>query len=62
MIDNLGKTIAERNISMNKKEVSEFLGRSTRLVEKYASEGRLGEVTYVRGRTGDQAEYNRDQL
>jgi hypothetical protein len=47
---------------MNKKEVSLFLGRSTRLVEKYASEGRLGEVTYVRGKTGDQAEYNQDAV
>ena len=32
---------------MNKKEVAEFLGRSTRLVEKYASDGRLGEVIYI---------------
>jgi hypothetical protein len=47
---------------MNKKEVSEFLGVSTRLVEKYASEGRLGEVTYVRGKTGKQAEYNKDAV
>jgi excisionase family DNA binding protein len=47
---------------MNKKEVSEFLGVSTRLIEKYASEGRLGEVTYVRGKTGKQADYNRDAV
>ena len=47
---------------MNKKEVAEFLGRSTRLVEKYASEGRLGEVIYIRGKTGQQAEYNRDAV
>jgi excisionase family DNA binding protein len=47
---------------MNKKEASEFLGVSTRLVEKYASEGRLGEVTYVRGRTGKQAEYDRQAV
>jgi predicted transcriptional regulator len=47
---------------MNKKEVSEFLGISTRLVEKYASENRLGEVTYVRGKTGKQAEYNREAV
>ena len=47
---------------MNKKEVSEFLGVSTRLVEKYASEGRLGEVTYVRGKTGKQADYNREAV
>lgn len=43
---------------MNKKEVSEFLGVSTRLVEKYASEGRLGQVKYVRGKTGKQADYD----
>jgi predicted Holliday junction resolvase-like endonuclease len=47
---------------MNKREVSEFLGISTRLVEKYASEGRLGEITYVRGKTGKQAEYNREAV
>ena len=47
---------------MNKKEAAEFLGRSTRLVEKYASEGQLGEVVYIRGKTGQQAEYNRDAV
>jgi excisionase family DNA binding protein len=47
---------------MNKKEVSEFLSVSTRIVEKYASEGRLGEVTYVRGKTGKQAEYDREAV
>jgi excisionase family DNA binding protein len=47
---------------MNKKEVSEFLGVSTRIVEKYASEGRLGEVTYIRGKTGRQAEYSREAV
>ncbi len=47
---------------MNKKEASEILGVSIRLVEKYASEGRLGEVTYVRGKTGKQAEYNQDAV
>jgi hypothetical protein len=47
---------------MNKKEVSEFLGISTRLVEKYASENRLGEVTYVRGKTGKQAKYDREAV
>ena len=43
---------------MNKKDASEFLGISTRLIEKYASEGRLGEVTYIRGKTGKQADYD----
>ena len=47
---------------MNKKEAAELLGVSTRLVEKYASEGRLGEITYVRGKTGKQAEYNREAV
>jgi excisionase family DNA binding protein len=47
---------------MNKKEAAEYLGVSTRLVEKYASEGRLGEVTYIRGRTGKQAEYDRQAV
>ncbi len=43
---------------MNKKEVAEALGVSTRLIEKYAHEGRLGEVTYVRGKTGKQADFD----
>jgi hypothetical protein len=47
---------------MNKKEVSAFLNVSTRLVEKYASESRLGEITYVRGKTGKQAEYNQEAV
>jgi excisionase family DNA binding protein len=47
---------------MNKKEAAEFLGVSTRLVEKYASEDRLGEITYVRGKTGKQAEYNQEAV
>jgi excisionase family DNA binding protein len=42
---------------MNKKEAADRLNVSTRLVEKYAGEGRLGEVKYVRGRTGKQADY-----
>jgi excisionase family DNA binding protein len=44
---------------MNKKEAAEFLGVSTRIVEKYSSEGKLGKVTYIRGKTGKQAEYER---
>ncbi len=47
---------------MNKKEVSEFLAVSSRMVEKYASEGRLGEVIYIRGKTGKQAEYARESV
>jgi excisionase family DNA binding protein len=49
-------------MNMNKKEVSEFLGVSTRIVEKYASEARLGGVTYIRGKTGKQAEYDREAV
>ncbi len=47
---------------MNKKEAAELLSVSTRIVEKYASEGRLGEVTYIRGKTGKQAEYSREAV
>ncbi len=47
---------------MNKKEASEILGVSIRLVEKYAAEGRLGKITYIRGKTGKQAEYNQDAV
>jgi hypothetical protein len=47
---------------MDKKEAAELLKISTRLVEKYASEGRLGEVTYVRGKTGKRAEYARQAV
>jgi hypothetical protein len=47
---------------MNKKEVAEFLKVSTRIVEKYASEARLGEVIYIRGKTGKQAEYDREAV
>nr|MBA3804114.1 GIY-YIG nuclease family protein [Acidobacteriota bacterium] len=43
--------------TLTKKEAAERLGVSTRLVEKYAGEGRLGQVTYVRGKTGKQAVY-----
>lgn len=42
---------------MNKKAASELLGVSVRLVERYAGEGRLGEVRYVRGKTGKVADY-----
>jgi excisionase family DNA binding protein len=47
---------------MNKKEAAEHLGVSTRLVEQYASQGRLGEVKYVRGKTGKQAEYDEQSV
>jgi excisionase family DNA binding protein len=47
---------------MNKKEVADALGVSVRLVERYSSEGRLGEVRYVRGKTGKQADYDQDSV
>jgi excisionase family DNA binding protein len=52
----------QRRKTMNKKEASEILGVSIRLVEKYAAEGRLGKITYIRGKTGKQAEYNQDAV
>jgi excisionase family DNA binding protein len=58
----LGHAKGRNYKEMNKKEAAELLGVSTRLVEKYASEGRLGEVTYIRGRTGKQAEYDRQAV
>jgi hypothetical protein len=42
---------------MNKTEVAEALNCSTRQVEKYASGGRLGEIIYVRGKRGREAQY-----
>jgi excisionase family DNA binding protein len=47
---------------MNKKEAAERLNVSTRLVERYAGEGRLGEVRYVRGKTGKQADYDKSEV
>jgi excisionase family DNA binding protein len=47
---------------VDKKKAAEVLNVSTRLVERYASEGRLGEVRYVRGRTGKQADYDESAI
>jgi excisionase family DNA binding protein len=47
---------------MNKKEAAEILGVTTRQVETYASKGRLGEVNYIRGRTGKQADYDAEAV
>ena len=47
---------------MNKKEAAELLGVSVRLVEKYAGEGRLGQVRYIRGKTGKQADYDAEAV
>jgi excisionase family DNA binding protein len=46
---------------MNKVEVAETLGCSTRQVEKYASENRLG-VVYVRGKRGNVASYQPEEV
>jgi excisionase family DNA binding protein len=47
---------------MNKKEVAAELNISTRLVERYAGEGRLGVVSYVKGRTGRVADFDADAV
>jgi hypothetical protein len=47
---------------MNKKEASEFLGISIRQVEKYAHDGSFGEYKLIRGRTGKQADYDREAV
>jgi hypothetical protein len=47
---------------MNKKEAAEFLGISIRQVEKYAHDGRFGEYKLIRGRTGKQADYDREAV
>jgi hypothetical protein len=51
-----------RRLEMNKKEAAAALGISLRLVEKYAGEGRLGDVRYVRGKTGKQADYDSEAV
>ncbi len=46
---------------MNKKEASEYLGISTRALERYVMLKRLG-VRYERGKTGDQAVFDAGEL
>jgi excisionase family DNA binding protein len=48
--------------TMDKKQVAASLSITTRQVETYASQGRLGEVTYIRGRTGRQAVYDEAEV
>jgi excisionase family DNA binding protein len=48
--------------TMDKKTVAAALSITTRQVETYASQGRLGEVTYIRGRTGRQAVYDESEV
>jgi excisionase family DNA binding protein len=47
---------------MDKKTVAAQLSITTRQVETYASQGRLGQVNYVRGRTGRQADYDEAEV
>ena len=47
---------------MTKEEVAQALGCSTRQVEKYAHEKRLGVVEYVRGKRGRQARYKPEEV
>ena len=47
---------------MNKEDVAKALGCSTRQIEKFASEGRLGERVYVRGKRGRQADYKPEEV
>jgi predicted site-specific integrase-resolvase len=44
---------------MNKKEAAEFLGVSTRAIERYAAKGKIG-VAYSKNKTGQSlAEFNK---
>ncbi len=47
---------------MNKEEVAKALECSTRQVEKYAHENRLGVVEYVKGKRGRQASYKPEEV
>lgn len=47
---------------MDKKATAAVLGCSVRQVENFASAGRLGEVRYIRGRTGRQADYSAEAV
>ncbi len=50
------------NDAMNKREVAEELGCSTRQVEKYVGQERLRVVEYVRGKSGREGVYNADEV
>jgi len=47
---------------MNKQDVATELNCSTRQVEKYASEDRLGTIEYVRGKRGREAKYDAEAV
>ena len=50
------------NSTMNKKEAADFLGVSTRAIERYAAKGKIS-VTYSKNKTGQSlAEFNDDDL
>jgi excisionase family DNA binding protein len=46
---------------MNKKQAAEYLGISTRALERHVSLGHAG-VRYVKGRTGDEAFFDETEL
>jgi excisionase family DNA binding protein len=56
-----GFRIYDKNSGMNKKEAAEYLGISARQVENYAKKNELS-VRYERGKTGDVAVYDNDEL
>lgn len=47
---------------MNKREVSEALGCSTRQVEKYVGAGRLHVVRYIHGKSGREGVYDESEV
>lgn len=46
---------------MNKKDAAEYLGVSTRAIERYVSKGKLN-PEYVKGRTGQAPDFNESDL
>jgi excisionase family DNA binding protein len=47
---------------MNKREVAERLGVSIRRVEQFDAEERLGTKSYVKGKTGNQANWSEESV
>jgi excisionase family DNA binding protein len=47
---------------MNKKAVADFLGVSIRRVEQFDAQGRLGEKTYQKGKTGKEAHFEKEAV
>ena len=48
-------------MELTKKEAAEFLGVSTRALERYTKQGKIG-VKYVQGKNGKQAFYQQSDL